>query len=104
MSRTEHYKLCKYGVYFIFVFFFFLSAVAQNGISDQINEKKLCNSLLSCASFQISSPETPNHLITEIRNDDEFIYRQESSVGGSDDQTSAFFHIYNHFVGMLVGK
>lgn len=27
----------------------------------------------------------------EIRNDDQFAYRQESDVHGSDDQTAAFF-------------
>lgn len=86
-----------------FLCFFFLSAVGQMGFQIKLMKKTVIHCLV-VASFQISSPATPNHLITEIRNDDEFIYRRESGVHGSDDQTSAFFHIYNHFVGMLVGK
>lgn len=64
--------------------------------------EELCDSLLSCSFFSNLLHCNPKSFGVDI-NDDEFAYRQESGVHGSDDQIVAFF-ISTHFVGMLVGR
>lgn len=75
-------------------FFLLLLALGQNGISDQINERTQCDSSLYGIFFPNLLPCNTKSFDREIRNDDEFAYRQESAVHVSDDQTAAaFFHI-----------